>query len=94
MNAGKKELEIQFILDDPSFRDQVESGTRRLLSERMSNQMVFNVRFVEFIDHDYRRKYRVIERIGDIEFAGGMVGDNKKANAIQEIVAQSEAIAK
>ena len=52
--------------------------------------MEFNVRFVDFIDHDYRRKYRVIERIGDIEFAGGMVGDVKKVRAINEVVAESE----
>ena len=40
--------------------------------------MDYQIRFVDFIDHDYRRKYRVIERIGDIEFAGGMVGDQRK----------------
>jgi phenylacetate-coenzyme A ligase PaaK-like adenylate-forming protein len=86
---GRKELEIQYILDDSGFQEQVEAGTRRLISERMSNTMDCSVRFVDFIDHDYRRKYRVIERIGDIEFAGGMVGDNRKAKAIEEIVSQS-----
>lgn len=87
---GQQELEIQFIVDDSSFQELVESETRRLLRERMSDQMEFHIRFVDFIDHDYRRKYRVIERIGDIEFAGGMVGDDKKTQAINEIVAQSE----
>lgn len=91
---GQRELEIQYILDDSSFQDQVEAGTRRLLAERMSNTMGFHVKFVDFIDHDYRRKYRVIERIGDIEFAGGMVGDRNKTNTVNEIVAQADAVAK
>ena len=55
--------------------------TRRLLSEQMSNSMDCTIHFVDFIDHDYRRKYRVIERIGDIEFAGGMVGDQSKSES-------------
>jgi hypothetical protein len=53
----------------------------------MSSDMQYTIRFVEFIDHDYRRKYRVIERIGDIEFAGGMVGDQRKLETVTEIVA-------
>jgi len=85
---GQTELEIQYILRDSSLAEQVESETRRLLSEKMSTQMTFNIRFVDFIDHDYRRKYRVIERIGDIEFAGGMVGDGAKTKVIQEVVSQ------
>lgn len=87
---GQRELEIQYILGDLSYERQVESETRRLLAERMSDQMEYRIRFVDFIDHDYRRKYRVIERIGDIEFAGGMVGDQAKETAISEIVAQGE----
>ena len=53
--------------------------------------MEYVIKFVDFIDHDYRRKYRVIERIGDIEFAGGMVGDGGEAkeSAIKEIVEQA-----
>jgi phenylacetate-coenzyme A ligase PaaK-like adenylate-forming protein len=86
---GRRSLEIQYILNDSSFEDQVDVATRRLISERMSNSMDCTVHFVDFIDHDYRRKYRVIERIGDIEFAGGMVGDNRKAKAIEEIVSQT-----
>ena len=72
----------------------MEAGTRRLLAERMSNTMDYHVKFVDFIDHDYRRKYRVIERIGDIEFAGGMVGDKNKTNTVNEIVAQADAVTK
>ena len=51
--------------------------------------MRYNVRFVDFIDHDYRRKYRVIERIGDVEFAGGMVGDQRKADTIERVEADA-----
>ncbi len=85
---GQTEVEFQFILRDSSFEAEVESVTRRLLAEKMSQEMEFKIRFVDFIDHDYRRKYRVIERIGDIEFAGGMVGDGAKSDAIREIVSQ------
>jgi hypothetical protein len=47
--------------------------------------MNYEIHFVDFIDHDYRRKYRVIERIGDVEFAGGMVGDKRKSSTVREI---------
>ena len=56
-----------------------------MLRESISAEMEYQVRFVDFIDHDYRRKYRVIERIGDVEFAGGMVGDARKTGAVEEI---------
>lgn len=79
------DLEIQFIVTDNSFEPQVTETTNRLLHERMSDKMKYDIRFVDFIDHDYRRKYRVIERIGDVEFAGGMVGDHAKSKVIQEV---------
>ena len=91
---GQQELEIQYILADSSCEERVESETRRLLAEKMSSEMEYQIRFVEFIDHDYRRKYRVIERIGDIEFAGGIVGDEAKETAIHEIVENAEAESK
>ena len=87
---GQTELEIQYILEDSGQAEKVEIETRRLLADKMSDQMDFRIRFVDFIDHDYRRKYRVIERIGDIEFAGGMVGDQDKDAAIKEVVARSD----
>jgi hypothetical protein len=55
----------------------------------MSPSMEFSVKFVDFIDHDYRRKYRVIERIGDVEFAGGIVGDEKKSRTVAEVEADA-----
>ena len=75
---GQRELEVQFIIKDKSRAEEVKELSRSLLRERMSDQMEFKFRFVDFIDHDYRRKYRVIERIGDVEFAGGMVGGKPK----------------
>lgn len=88
---GQTQLEIQYILRASAQADQVESLTRELLRQQMSKSMEYQIKFVDFIDHDYRRKYRVIERIGDIEFAGGMVGDGAaaKESAIKEIVEQA-----
>ncbi len=84
---GQRELEIQFIIKDESRADEVIQLTSSLLRERVSDQMEFKIRFVDFIDHDYRRKYRVIERIGDVEFAGGMVGDHRKNSVIADMAA-------
>ena len=88
---GQMQLEFQYILRDSKYASQVESLTRDTLGPVMSNSMEYVIKFVDFIDHDYRRKYRVIERIGDIEFAGGMVGDGGEAkeSAIKEIVEQA-----
>lgn len=82
----QRSLEIQYIVCDDRFRDQVVKETLRLLRLRMSENMRYDIRFVDFINHDYRRKYRVIERIGDIEFAGGMVGDERKRQVIESVV--------
>lgn len=86
---GQRELEVQFILSDNQFMEQVRLESKRLLSARLSNEMDFVIHFVDFIDHDYRRKYRVIQRIGDIEFAGGMVGDESKTSVINEVVSDA-----
>lgn len=82
---GQRALEVQFILRDAEQQEAVTRETMRLLRERMSEQMEFEIRFVDFIDHDYRRKYRVIERIGDVEFAGGMVGDRRKQAVVSQV---------
>ncbi|MEZ6093931.1 MAG: hypothetical protein R3C03_06790 [Pirellulaceae bacterium] len=83
------DLEIQFIVSDANKQETIAAETKRLLSEYMSSNMNYDVKFVDFIDHDYRRKYRVIERIGDIEFAGGIVGDAKKASTVSEVESQA-----
>ena len=79
---GQKELEVQFIVKDDELNDSIRVTTEQMLRERISTDMQFEIRFVDFIDHDYRRKYRVIERIGDIEYAGGIVGNQDKLNKI------------
>ena len=82
---NQRELEIQYIVRDSRHQDAIAQETRRLLAAKISDKMSFEVRFVDFIDHDYRRKYRVIERIGDVEFAGGIVGDQNKSSTVDEI---------
>ncbi len=86
---AQRELEIQYIVLDPSRSQEIAEETKRLFREKMSTEMEYDVRFVDFIDHDYRRKYRVIERIGDVEFAGGMVGDDEKNAVVSEIEAKA-----
>jgi phenylacetate-coenzyme A ligase PaaK-like adenylate-forming protein len=83
------DLEIQYIVTDDRKKTAIADATRGLLGELMSTSMQYDIKFVEFIDHDYRRKYRVIERIGDIEFAGGMVGDAAKTSTVQQIISSS-----
>ena len=58
----QRSLEIQFIIRDPRHQEMIERELRKRLKEQVSAQMEYDVRFVDFIDHDYRRKYRVIER--------------------------------
>jgi phenylacetate-coenzyme A ligase PaaK-like adenylate-forming protein len=82
---SQRELEVQFIVRESRHQVAIAQETQRQLAARISNQMRFEVRFVDFIDHDYRRKYRVIERVGDVEFAGGMVGDFNKSSTVNEI---------
>lgn len=87
IERGQRILEVQFILRDRRFEARVSAEVLKRLQDRLSDRMEYEIRFVDFIDHDYRRKYRVIERMGDLEFAGGMVGDNRKASAISEVAA-------
>jgi phenylacetate-coenzyme A ligase PaaK-like adenylate-forming protein len=85
----QRELEIQYIVRVGSDEAAITEETRRRLQAEMSPNMEFSVKFVDFIDHDYRRKYRVIERIGDVEFAGGIVGDEKKSRTVAEVEADA-----
>lgn len=71
-------LEVQFIVKSDDNLDSIKVTTEQMLAQRISSGMSFDVKFVDFIDHDYRRKYRVIERVGDIEYAGGIVGVDEK----------------
>lgn len=79
---GQSDLEVQFIVKTDEFNDSIRITTEQMLNERISTNMTYDINFVDFIDHDYRRKYRVIERIGDIEYAGGIVGNQQKLEKI------------
>ncbi|MEM9410719.1 MAG: hypothetical protein AAGA30_06370, partial [Planctomycetota bacterium] len=81
---GQQELEVQFIVKDDRLNDSIRVTTEQLLRERISANMNYDVSFVDYIDHDYRRKYRVIERIGDVEYAGGIVGNQQKLDKIAD----------
>lgn len=79
---GQREIEVTYIVKEAADEDAIRDATVRSLNEKMGEGMEYTVQFVDFIDHDYRRKYRVIERIGDVEYAGGIVGDQQKLAAI------------
>ncbi len=81
---GQRQIEVTYIVKQGSDEDAIRTATVRALNEKMGEGMQYKVQFVDFIDHDYRRKYRVIERIGDVEYAGGIVGDDQKLAAIGE----------
>ena len=85
---GQKEIEVQFIVKDDSHNDSIRVTTEQMLNQRISSSMSFDIQFVDYIDHDYRRKYRVIERIGDVEYAGGIVGNQKKLDKIASDASQ------
>ena len=80
---GGRELEVQLITKKSELNPAISDCITRLLTEAMGDQMSYDIRFVDFIDHDYRRKYRVIERIGDVEYAGGIVGNDEKLAKIE-----------
>ena len=90
----QRELEFQYIIRDRRHESAIAAETKRLLGEQLSDRMEYAVRFVDYIDHDYRRKYRVIERIGDVEFAGGIVGDDKKRDTVRELESQADKAAR
>jgi phenylacetate-CoA ligase len=81
-------LEIQFVMRDSDYEGQLASETIKFLRARLSSRMNYRIQFVDFIDHDYRRKYRVIQRAGDLEFAGGIVGDPAKLATVEAVRAE------
>jgi phenylacetate-CoA ligase len=56
VERGQRILEIQFILRDRSFESPVSVEALKLLRARLSASMDYEICFVDFIDHDYRRK--------------------------------------
>lgn len=75
---GQRELDVLFITRDEANHQPIRQEAARYLREKIGDKMRYNVQFVDFIDHDYRKKYRVIQRLGDVEYAGGIVGDEEK----------------
>lgn len=88
---GQQQIEILLIVRELSDSGLVAASTIHFLKENLCENTDYEVRFVDFIDHDYRRKYRAIERMGEIEFAGGIAGDPHKASAIAEVEASFSA---
>ena len=80
---GQKELEVLFITRGEDQRDDIEGAAQSFLQDNIGGDMRYEIRFVDYIDHDYRRKYRVIERLNDEEFAGGIVGNDEKLAKIK-----------
>jgi len=80
---GQTNMEVQFIVKEAAQEELIRDSAKELLIEKMGDQMCYEIKFVEFIEHDYRRKYRVIERIDDVEYAGGIVGNAQKLAAIE-----------
>ena len=80
---GQTNMEVQFIVKDASQEELIRDAAKKSLIEKMGDQMHYEIKFVEFIEHDYRRKYRVIERIDDVEYAGGIVGNAQELAAIE-----------
>ena len=78
-----QELEVLFITLSERHQDRIEQEATEYLRQNIGNDMRYMIQFVDFIDHDYRKKYRVIERQGDVEYAGGIVGDDKKLARIK-----------
>jgi hypothetical protein len=71
---GAQRLEVQLILRNPGAEDAIRDALQRRLHEQLGPGVDGAIRFVDAIDHDYRRKYRPIERNIDTEWAGGVMG--------------------
>jgi phenylacetate-coenzyme A ligase PaaK-like adenylate-forming protein len=84
-----RRLDVKLIVKNPALGAEITAAARRQLEIHFGGAMEYNVQCVDFIDHDYRRKYRVIQRFGEIEFAGGIVGDARKAKTIRDVEAES-----
>jgi phenylacetate-coenzyme A ligase PaaK-like adenylate-forming protein len=74
--------EIRLMTEAGADRPAIERAVAEHLRVELGEGVDASVRFVETFNHDYRLKYRVIERRGDTEYAGGIVGDEVKMNAV------------
>lgn len=69
-------LDIQLITRDQGFHEAIRSAMQEGLANRFGNRMHCTISFVAEVDHDYRRKYRPIERNIEAEWAGGVMGQS------------------
>jgi hypothetical protein len=84
-------LEVKIVESSPGqweVRLLTQAGTNRAAVEAAVHDHLHReigasapVRFVEHFNHDYRLKYRVIERSSDREYAGGVLGRQGKMTA-------------
>jgi phenylacetate-CoA ligase len=75
----KGNLVVYFVLSQNDQAEPVGEAARVYLSEHMGGSFTYDIQFVDAIAHDYRRKFRVIERAADeVEYAGGIVGNAEK----------------
>jgi phenylacetate-coenzyme A ligase PaaK-like adenylate-forming protein len=88
LETDMQRLDMQLIVKDPAQGQRIVAAALSQLVKHFGEAMQYQVRCVDFVDHDYRRKYRVIQRAGDIEFAGGIVGEARKTKTILEVEAQ------
>ncbi len=65
-------FEIRILLAEDRNRKEISSALVNLVMQETGGAVKPAVSFVEDFGHDYRRKYRVIERGGEIEYAGGV----------------------
>jgi hypothetical protein len=75
----KGNLVIYFVLSQSDQAELVRQAAKVYLLENMGEGFTYDIQFVDSIAHDYRRKFRVIERAADeVEYAGGIVGNAEK----------------
>lgn len=83
LEQKKGQLVIYFVLSGEKKLERVQSAAEKYLTEEMGRGFRYNIQFVDAIEHDYRRKFRVIERASDeVEYAGGIVGNAEKMHRL------------
>ncbi len=79
LEKRRGQLVVYFVLSQRTEEERVERAAREYLSKEMGQSFTYDIQFVDAISHDYRRKFRVIERASDeVEYAGGIVGNAEK----------------
>jgi phenylacetate-coenzyme A ligase PaaK-like adenylate-forming protein len=74
--------EVRLVTLEGANRREIERAVQDHLKKEIGDEAQALVRFVDEIEHDYRLKYRVVERQGDTEDAGGIIGNQEKIRAV------------